>query len=194
MHSLVVIFAVFAAASAAAACHPMCDFLCSAPVCPAVCEAVIVPPNCTVSCINDEDLAKCHAPDCSIPPPPTDQCESDSCPMAAIECQELQCPNATAECSVRCHSPQAGWHCRKPTEEECPPPRCEIQCELAACEATFTLPVTTVPTSPPPSAMDTSATAAHHHHHHHHNAAATAPTTTLINAGVLAALVLFLWV
>jgi len=108
------------------ACHPECRYACDDPVCPAICEPICEQPL----CIFNETCS--YSPQCSVVCP-ADMCESDACPACETHCN----PSPIEECgSPLCEATNCYWKCRKPTEAECPKPRCELSCEQPACEYT----------------------------------------------------------
>lgn len=127
------------------ACHPesrwACDdpcgiWICDDPICTAKCEAI-----CETKCIcfnpdtNSSIGAQCGAW-C-----PTDQCESDSCPVCDTVCYSpcvsgyshlCEATNCTWKCKSdpSCPKPK----CNKTEQIACEHPRCELMSEMPACE------------------------------------------------------------
>jgi hypothetical protein len=117
----------------ATACHPECSWACDDPVCSAVCKPVCQPPVCQVQCDNPDDVSACRKPHCWVRCP-ADQCESDQCPACETICAPLDCRrNPEAVCEALCEATQCSWWCEKP--DDCPKPRCELECERPACES-----------------------------------------------------------
>jgi hypothetical protein len=106
----------------AAACHPMCRWVCDDPVCNAVCAFACSEPVCQL------DPPCGRKPTCSLRCL-TGTCENDTCPQCEVVCDPSPCPGSQALCeAVDC-----AWRCHKPA---CRQPVCELTCEQPACGAT----------------------------------------------------------
>jgi hypothetical protein len=121
-------------------CHPQCSYLCDDPLCKAICKVISSTPNCTISCSNNYVPRNgfCDPLNCITRSADTDVCEMESCPQVETICMPPVCrrlpPGIT--CSPLCLAPVAYWHCTKPTQQECPLPRCELLCENYPCKST----------------------------------------------------------
>lgn len=109
-------------------CHPECHWACDDPVCPASCTPVCLPPQCEI-CLNNTGTPICRPTRQCYIHCPSDECESDSCPVCEVRCPD-QCHNAS-QCLIQCEEVECAWRCTKP--RNCPKPVCELQCELPAC-------------------------------------------------------------
>ena len=110
---------------------PECTYQCDDPQCPAVCEPVCEPVNCEILCDPVDTPGVCNPVNCQS------DCATDgdilnSCPMCEVTCDPLRCQPIDRPCVIQCQAIQCSWKCVKPTT--CPYPRCELQCQLPACE------------------------------------------------------------
>src|SRR5690349_6616365 len=114
--------------------QPTCTWECDNPTCFAVCQPVCKPPSCIWDCPNGIPSSVCgKPPSCFIEcPDPVTNASLQSCPACTTKCASITCTLAGGiQCPIVCPESQCSWACKKP--DSCQAPRCELQCNTAAC-------------------------------------------------------------